>query len=306
LACAVLALLPLGGGAVAAEPLLTAQPVADGVHALVGPTAGRNYENHGLNANFGVVVTDAGVVLIDAGASAAGAQLIEAAVRRISDRPIRYVINTGSQDHRWLGNGWFAARGAQVIAHARTVATQRRFAEQHLAGLAPVLKERLDGTRPLFAAAPVEGDVQAMTLGGVPFEIRWAGDAHFPGDVMVWLPQQRVLFSGDVVYTDRMLGVLPASDVVGWRKAYAALEALAPATVVPGHGRPVDLAGARRDTGDYLDFLVDKVGAALESWEPLDEVVARLGDAPAFTHLRHYDSWHRTNVNRTYLQLEAR
>jgi glyoxylase-like metal-dependent hydrolase (beta-lactamase superfamily II) len=232
--------------------------------------------------------------------------VIEAAVRRITDRPIRFVINTGSQDHRWLGNGWLAARGAQVIAHARTVATQRRLAEQHLVGLAPVLKERLDGTQPAFAAAPLEGDVHAMTLGGTTLEIRWVGDAHFPGDVLVWLPEQRVLFSGDVVYTDRMLGVLPDSDVVNWRRAFAALEALQPAVVVPGHGRPVDVAGARRDTGDYLDFLVENVGAALESWEPLDEVVMRLGDAPAFKHLRHYDSWHRTNVNRTHLQLEAR
>ncbi|MEJ2576493.1 MAG: MBL fold metallo-hydrolase [Gammaproteobacteria bacterium] len=299
-------LLFLVSGAVAGsdyEPV--AEPVADGVYAIVGPTTGRTYENHGLNNNLGFVVTAEGVVLIDSGASLQGAALVERAVRAVTDRPVRWVINTGGQDHRWLGNGYFRERGAEIIALASTVATQRRYGTQQLDALKPVLKDRLEGTVPVYADAPLDGLVAELNLGGEPVVVRYLGDAHYPGDATVWLPTKNVVFTGDLVYVDRMLGVLPWSDVRAWRQAFEEMKALQPAIIVPGHGRVCDLDRAQRDTGDYLDWLVTEVGAAVQSWEPLDEVVERLGDAPQFERLRHFESWHRTNVNRTYLQLEG-
>jgi glyoxylase-like metal-dependent hydrolase (beta-lactamase superfamily II) len=283
-----------------------ATPVGEGVYAIIGPTDGRTYENHALNNNLGFVVTAEGVVLIDSGASAQGAQLIEAAVRAVTDQPVRWVINTGSQDHRWLGNDYFRRQGAQLIALTRTVATQRQFADPHLASLKPVLQERLDGTLPAYAEPASDGERLELTLGGVPLVLLFPGNGHFPGDAIVWLPVQRVLFSGDLIYVDRMLGVHPWTDVQSWREAFRQAGALQPTVVVPGHGAVCDLDKARRETGDYLDWLVGQVSAALASWEELDTVVERLSDAPQFAHLQHFDSWHRTNVNRTYLQLEGK
>ena len=94
------------------------QPVAPGVYVFVGEKVGRTYDNEGLNANIGLVVTPAGALLIDSGASVQGAQKIHAAVKKVTDQPVKWVINTGGQDHRWLGNGHFIAQGAEVIAHA--------------------------------------------------------------------------------------------------------------------------------------------------------------------------------------------
>ena len=79
-----------------------ATKVADGVYVIVGPTGGRSYENRALNNNLGFVVTGEGVVVIDSGASAEGARLVEQAVKAVTEQPVRWVINTGSQDHRWL------------------------------------------------------------------------------------------------------------------------------------------------------------------------------------------------------------
>ena len=101
-----------------------AEPVVDNVYAIVGPLGQRSTENDGLNANFGFVVTGEGVILIDSGASRLGAEKLAAAIRAVTDKPVRWVINTGSQDHRWLGNDYFAGEGAEVIAMARTAATQ--------------------------------------------------------------------------------------------------------------------------------------------------------------------------------------
>ncbi|HRP23212.1 MAG TPA: MBL fold metallo-hydrolase [Thauera sp.] len=101
---------------------LDRREVAAGVHALIGPTGARTYDNHGLNANFGVIDTAEGAVLIDSGASTLGAQLLEAEATRLAGKPVRWVINTGAQDHRWLGNGYF--RGNVSRAYLRFESAQ--------------------------------------------------------------------------------------------------------------------------------------------------------------------------------------
>ena len=94
------------------------QPVAEHVYAYIGDKGPRSVENEGLNANIGLVVTPAGAVLIDSGATFQSARKIDDAVKKVTQQPVRWVINTGGQDHRWLGNGYFKAQGAELIAHA--------------------------------------------------------------------------------------------------------------------------------------------------------------------------------------------
>jgi glyoxylase-like metal-dependent hydrolase (beta-lactamase superfamily II) len=285
--------------------LLEPIQVTDRVYYFMGSLDGRTYENHALNNNLAFVVTDDGVVLIDSGPSRRVAERIEQAIATVTDRPVRWVINSGSQDHRWLGNDYFHERGAEIIALRRTTETQARFADHHMAHLERILAQRLEGTRPLPAPEPVDADRHAVTLGGVELALIHAGDAHFPGDVLVWIPGEDTVFTGDIVYLDRILGIHPWSDIRGWLDAFAALEALDPAHVVPGHGAAADMARARADTGDYLAALLAGVRRGLDDWEELNETVEHLGDMPRFRHLRHYDEWHRLNVNRVYLNLEA-
>ena len=78
---ALIAALSLSNQAALAEPLLKAEKLADGIFALVGSTGGRLYENLGLNANYGVIDTPDGAVLIDSGASAAAAKVLESEVK---------------------------------------------------------------------------------------------------------------------------------------------------------------------------------------------------------------------------------
>jgi glyoxylase-like metal-dependent hydrolase (beta-lactamase superfamily II) len=281
-----------------------AEKVVDNVYAIVGPLGQRNAENDGLNANYGFIVTPKGVILIDSGASLTGAKKLEAAIARVTKQPVRWVVNTGSQDHRWLGNAYFASRGAEVIALARTAATQSESGAQQLQGLERFLGTRLAGTEPLPAPKTLAGESAKLELGGVTLEFIYT-DAHYPGDAMVWLPKQRVMFSGDLVYVDRLLGVLPHSSVKNGQQAFHALAALKPARIVPGHGRVTDLAQAQRETGDYYDFLVDKVGAAAREMEPMDETLDRYADLPQFRHLQNYADLHRANMNRAFTEFEA-
>ena len=280
-----------------------AEPVTEGVYAVIGPTEGRTYANHGMNANYGIVTTGEGVVLIDSGPTAFSAELLAEAVAEVTDEPIRWVLNIGVQDHRWLGNDYFQREhDAEVIAFEETAAQQREFAEDHLTGrLADAVEDRLEGTEPAFADRELSGERAELELGGVELELQRT-DAHFPGDAMAYLPEADVAFTGDLVYVDRMLGIHPWSSVANGYEAYQELEALDPGTVVPGHGRVSGMERVARDTGAYYEFLVDEVGEAAQALEPLDEVVERYSEVEAFKHLEHYDGWHESNVNRAYLE----
>jgi glyoxylase-like metal-dependent hydrolase (beta-lactamase superfamily II) len=296
-------ILALGAHAAHAfEP--RAEKVVDNVYAIVGPLGQRSAENDGLNANFGFVVTPKGVILIDSGASLLGAKKIEAAIAGVTKQPVRWVVNTGSQDHRWLGNDYFAGQGAEVIAMSRTAATQAEYAGQHMEGMKRFLGERMQGTRPLPAPKTLAGDSATLERGGETLELTYT-NAHFPGDAWVWLPKQRVMLSGDLVYVDRLLGVLPWSSVKNGQQAFKAMAALKPARIVPGHGRVCDLAQAQRETGDYYDFLANQVGAAAREMEPLAETLDRYADLPAFRHLDNYEGLHRANMNRAFTEFES-
>jgi glyoxylase-like metal-dependent hydrolase (beta-lactamase superfamily II) len=281
-----------------------AEQVEGNVYAIVGPLGQRSVENDGLNANFGFIVTPTGVILIDSGASRLGAEKIAAAITSVTDQPVRWVINTGSQDHRWLGNEYFLSRGAEVFAMARTAATQAEYAAQHMQGLTRFLGGRVKGTQPVPAARAVAGDSATLELGGETLTLAYT-DAHFPGDAWVWLPKHSVVFSGDLVYVDRLLGVLPWSSVRNGQKAFHALAALKPAHIVPGHGRVCDLAQAQRETGDYYDFLAATIGAAAKDMEPMDTTLDRYADLPAFRHLENYADLHRANMNRAFTEFES-
>ena len=288
-----------------AEAVLTVESLGNGVFALIGQTGARLYENFGLNANYGVIDTPDGTILIDSGASTVAAKLLEAEAKKLTGKPVKWVINTGVQDHRWLGNGYFAAQGARIIALQRTATTQARLGKGQIESLARELKEQMDGTVPTPAAQPLAGDTQTLTLGGRTLELRYFADAHFAGDAVVWLPKEKILFSGDHIYVDRILGILPESNAETWLQAFNKAIALQPQRIVPGHGRVCDVTQAQRETGDYLAFVVSGTKKFAEDMAGVDAAVGSMKDAPAFKHLRNFDDLHRGNVNRAYLRLEA-
>lgn len=299
------AFLALVVGVAASAPAaaeLTVHKVADNVYALVGPLEQRNPQNLGNNATFGAIVTGDGVVLIDSGGSAAGAREIEVALATVTTQPVRVVINSGGQDHRWFGNSWFKGQGARLIASQAAVEDQQaRRDAQYVAMRSLIGEEALAGTE-LRVADEVFETGMTLTIGGVRLDLRKVGPAHTPGDAIVWLPDSRVVFAGDVVYMDRVLGVGPQSDARHWIEAFDALAGLEPVVVVPGHGAPGSLDKARAETADYLTALRTEVGKVIEAGG--DEEAATKIDQSAFKHLAVFDEISGRNAQQVYMQME--
>lgn len=292
----------LGSAVVSQAGALELQKIDERVYAVIGPLGNRSPENLGNNATFGFVVTEEGVVLIDPGGSYKGAAALHGLIESVTDKPVKVVINTGGQDHRWLGNGYFAERGAKIIANDRAVADQRARARDQLFVLGNLLGEGgLDGTEPVYADQTFD-ESATFSLGGIAFELHHAGHAHTPGDSYVWLPQRRILFAGDIVYVQRMLGVIDVSRSATWLEAFETLVALGPRVVVPGHGHVTSLEKARADTFEYLVFLRDAVGAFMDAGGGIEDVGTL--DQSRYSYLENYDTLKGRNAQRVYEELE--
>ena len=262
--------------------------VADGVYALVGDLGQRSPENLGHNMTSGFIVTAEGVVVIDTGASKLGAQAIHAAIRKVSDKPVIYAVNTGGQDHRWLGNDYFKRQGAKLVASAAGLDDMRTRGAEQIAMAKRLLKEKYAGTEPVYPDVTFK-DRYRLPVKGERIELIYSGGAHTSGDILVWLPQHSIVFTGDTVFVQRLLGIQPGS-ALRWIKSLETLrDAIKPKIVVPGHGHVTDLNEALRDSYDYLVFLRDATRKRFADGA-FDPVEASQGlDQSRFKHLLNYD-----------------
>jgi glyoxylase-like metal-dependent hydrolase (beta-lactamase superfamily II) len=287
---------------VSAATPLEVQKLAPNIYALIGEMDQRSDSNLANNATFGVIVTENGVVLIDPGGSYRGAKQIEETIQSFSDKPVILVNNSGGQDHRWLGNSYFKRRGARIIASATAVIDQKARSRDQLFALQNFLSdESLKGTEVIFAEETFE-EKKSLKIGGMPIELIHVGPAHTPGDSLVWLPQQRIVFAGDVVYVERMLGVGPQSKSSHWLDAFETLAALQPEWIVPGHGHAVTLEKAKAETYDYLVFLREAIGKMLDEGIGMDKVGEI--DQSRFRHLQVYEQIRGRNAQQVYTEME--
>jgi len=281
--------------------VLTVQDVAPGIWAIEGPATQRDPENLGNNATFGLIETAAGAVLVDPGGTWKGAAALHDVVRELTDQPVTHVVDTGGQDHRWLGNGYWQAQGATIIASEAAVSDQRARASMQMTMLSQLVGDGLDGTEPAFADVTF-AEAYSLDQGGRRIEIRHAGPAHTPGDSYVWLPDARVVFTGDIVYVGRLLGVMEYSDSRSWLDAFTAIEALEPVHVVPGHGPATTLARARVDTRDYLVALRESMRAHIDAGG--DIIGSVEVDQSAFRHLDQFEALAGRNAQAVFQQME--
>jgi glyoxylase-like metal-dependent hydrolase (beta-lactamase superfamily II) len=280
---------------------LEIQPVTDGVWALVGEKQQRSPENLGNNATFGVIETADGVILVDPGGSWKGAEAIHDAVQGLTSKPVTHIINTGGQDHRWLGNGYWRAQGAVIIASADAVEDQKARGSMQLTMLDELIGDALDGTEPVYAQVVFDERLN-VEVGGIKLEIVHPGHAHTPGDSFVWMPEKEVVFSGDIVYVERLLNVGEQSSITDWPAAFEAVEATGATHVVPGHGHATTMKTALADTYDYLMNLRSKIAEHINDGGDIFGAVDV--DQSSFSYLEQFDSLARRNAQTAFQQME--
>ena len=286
----------------AAELTLNPVRIAPDVYAVIGDLGAQTYENDGLNNNLGFIVSDEGVLVINSGPSIRVAKALHAAIRKITPQPVKWVVNVNSQNHQWLGNGYFKSVGTVILAHKEADRIMRDVGETQIAANKTLLKEKAAGTTLTYPDELVD-DKREIKLGNTVVQLLHLGQAHTPGDMVVWIPQQKIIYSGDIVYTERLLGVLAISHSGSWVQVFDKLAQLDPKIVIPGHGHPANLERARKETRDYLIYLREEVGKSLERGDTLQDAVEKI-DQSGFKHLANFDQLAKRNANQVYLEME--
>lgn len=299
-------MLAAGMGAAAQE--LKAKVVPEKVTArtwfVQGKAGMASAENEAFNSNAGFVVTDEGVVVIDALGSPALGEKLLAAIRRVTTKPVKRVIVTHYHADHFYGLEAFRKAGAEIWAHgaareyfANGEAERRR--QQRARDLFPWVTENM----PLLEADRwLEGDA-SFTLGGLRFEIQHFGPAHSPEDLVVVVPDEGVVFIGDILFTGRIPFVGEA-DSKAWLARIERLISLKPRLMVTGHGEVSrDPAKDLVLTREYLVFLRQAMGKAVEDFVPFEEAYKRT-DWSRFSKLPAFEAANRINAYGTYLLME--
>ncbi|HEU5040569.1 MAG TPA: MBL fold metallo-hydrolase [Gemmatimonadales bacterium] len=257
--------------------------------------------------NAGFVVTRDGVIVIDALASPAEGARLLASVRAATRQPVRWLILTHHHPDHHFGAVVFRRAGAKVIAHPDTRTLASEGGENNLiADWVRVVG--LDAMRGFEFAnlpdRPVTG-VDTLRLGGRTLVLRHPGAAHSAGDLTVWLPQERVLFAGDLLIEDGVSMVVDGDSRV-LLGALAGLDSLGARVLVPGHGaiprQPASLIAATRE---YLSGIQRDMRAAVEKGVPMQRALAGLPPADT-TRPVSLASRRRRNAVRVYLEEERR
>jgi len=288
----------------AAEQPMQAQQVSRSAWYVQGVSELGSSANQNFISNAGFVVTPTGVVVIDALGSPALAESLVAKIKKITPLPITHVLVTHYHADHIYGLQVFKGLGAKIFAHRAALIylnsdTARLRLEASREQLFPWVDENTHLVEP---DAWIDAD-QDLSIGGMVFQARIVGPAHTPEDLAFYLPAEKVLFAGDLVFRNRIPFVGQA-DSRHWITALDQLLAFDAEVIVPGHG-PVsnDAKHDMQQTREYLVYLRTAMGRAAEAMEPFDEAYERT-DWSKFAHLPLFKSANRMNAYNTYLQLE--
>ena len=272
------------------------------VWSAIGATAPPTYENTGHNNNLSFIVTTEGVVVINGGAAYVLAEALHQEIKRITDQPVVLLINENGQGHAMLGNTYWAEQGVPILAH---VDAAEEFAERGYDILDRMRGYNRDKSEGTEVTPPTETfeDRHEITLGGTRIEVLHLGPAHSPGDISVWLPDERLVIAGDMAFHERMPPIFEETDTAGWIETWEGpFEDLGAVYVIPGHGHPTNMAQVRRYTRDYLVYLRGKIREHIDNGGELD--TAYYVDQSPYAHLDTFEELATRNAGRVYEQME--
>jgi glyoxylase-like metal-dependent hydrolase (beta-lactamase superfamily II) len=227
------------------------QRITEHVYAYAGttnPAPGAN----SYGANVGLVVGSDSVLVIDTLISAREAQRFLADIRKVTDKPIRYVINTHYHLDHSFGNGEFAKLGATIIGqdHSRQdfAKTEQVLAHPEQFGLTAA---DLEGTT-LHHPDITFNDSLTLDLGGITVQLRYpAGPTHTDDSIVAYIKEEKVLFTGDMLFS-HYHPYLAEGDFGNWTLALFELGKLPAEKIIPGHG-PVSTKEDLADMRLYLE-----------------------------------------------------
>ena len=277
------------------------QEVIPGVWSAIGATLPQTYENSGHNNNLSFVITEDGVLVMNAGSNYLLAQALHEEIKKLTKQPVKYVVLENAQIHAMLGSSYWKEQGATIIAHKDAAQVIKQHGHSLLTSMRDRLRDKAFKTE-LVAPDQIFEDKLELKMGSWKFEILHLGPAHSPGDIMVWMPEKKLVISGDMAFHERMLPLFDDTSTAAWIKTWDKFEALGADIIIPGHGHPTNIAVVTKYTKDYLVYLRAKVAEVLKKGGSLQD--AYKVDQTPYAHLDTYDELARVNAGMVFRAME--
>jgi quinoprotein relay system zinc metallohydrolase 2 len=285
----------------AAENPLSLSQIAPGLYVHFGATALMTADNAGAIANVGFVVGRDAIAVIDTGGSVREGRALLAAIRAVTAKPVRYVINTHGHPDHVFGNAAFAAAGTEFVGHARLPQALAVRGPYYLDAFRRSMgAELIDAVKLIPPSRTVAHDLR-LDLGDRVLMLQAWPTAHSDSDLTVLDEATKTLFAGDLVFRQH----IPVVDgsIRGWLTALDALAQVPAARVVPGHGPVADWPQALADERRYLARLAADTRKLIAEGVPLAAAAATAAVSEK-SQWDLFEEYNARNATAAYSELE--
>lgn len=300
---ALLATVAILAGAALVKPIpaVKVSKVNDRVYALLGPAELPNAHNHGYMVNSTLILGDKGAILVDTGMTDRVGAHLRKAVEKITKLPITHIINTHHHGDHILGNAAFP--GTEIISSENCKKLVEETGADWIAIAESAVGYKLPDTKAIPASRTYASQTRTpVEINGVKMEFWVPEAAHTKGDMLVWLPDDKVLIAGDVLVNTTTPNFRDA-ELKKWIQTLADIRQFPAKTIIPGHGPLMSLKDAQAMHKRMADFYAG-VEKLYKDGGAESDVRQKLS-MKDWQKLKHFNEQMGGNINKTWLEVEA-
>ncbi len=288
-------------GAAPAIPQPKVVKINERIFALLGPMGQPNAHNQGYMVNSTLILGEQGVILIDSGSSDEVGKHIGKAIAKLTTKPVTHIINTHHHGDHVLGNIAFGQ--TEIISSEICRDMVRQTGDEWIALIENLVGHKLPNTRAVPASVVFSGENARIesTIQGVKMVFWIPKGSHTVGDMMVYLPDDKVLVGGDIL-VNRTIPVMRDAMVKNWVDTLEQVQSFDATTIVPGHGplmKQQDVIKLQRQMAGFYAGIEAGYKKGLS-----DSETRKTLDVKDWKKLEGFDANIGGNVSRAYLEIE--